>query len=216
MHLFMVTCVSDNAAAGNPEEDPCIDSSDAIMLDDLLKDNGIEGGCLRMYTEKSKQPNFQMWSVPTQQQRNSDPVRRPELCYDNKGLLTTHQWLPAVQRAYAEYEAQASSTQRKPISEKVKAVMDLLGQRTCVKGKQFGISKQYIKAYVQQCQQHIDSQHACMPDFADTKSEVHITFQPKAPLQRPPQFLLGSHIVGNAFRQNQSCSALVVGYCTPV
>ena len=27
------------------------------MLDDLLKENGIEGGCLRMYMEKYKQPN---------------------------------------------------------------------------------------------------------------------------------------------------------------
>ncbi len=29
--------MSDIAAAGSPEEDPCIDSSDAIMLVDLLK-----------------------------------------------------------------------------------------------------------------------------------------------------------------------------------
>ncbi len=144
--------MSDTAAAGNPEEDPCTDSSDAIMLDDLRKDNGIEGGCLRMYTKKYKLPNFKLWSVPTQQQRKSDPVHCPELSYDNKEVLLMHQWLPAVQQAYAEYEAQASCTKPKPIAEKVKAVMDLLGKRICVRGKQFGISKQYITAYVQQCQ----------------------------------------------------------------
>ena len=99
--------MSDNAAAGNPGEDPCFDSSDAIMPDDLLKDNGIEGGCLRMYMEKYKQPNFKMWSVPTQQQRNSDPEHCPELFYDSKEVLPTHQWLPAVQQAFAEYEALA-------------------------------------------------------------------------------------------------------------
>ena len=37
----------DTAAA---EQDPCIDSSDAIMLDDL-QDNNVEGRCLHMYTE---------------------------------------------------------------------------------------------------------------------------------------------------------------------
>lgn len=57
------------APAGNPEEDPCIDSCSAIMLDGLLKDNGTEGGCLRMYMGKCRQPNLKMWSVPTQQQR---------------------------------------------------------------------------------------------------------------------------------------------------
>ncbi len=110
--------MSDNAAVGNPEEDPCIDSSDAIMLDDLLKENGIENGCLRMYTKKCKQPNFKLWSVPTQQQRNSDPVHCPEMFYDDKEVLPMHQWLPDVQQAYAEYEAQASSTKQKPIAER--------------------------------------------------------------------------------------------------
>jgi len=70
-------------------------------------------------------------------------------------------------------------------------VMDLLGKRICVRGKQFGISKQYITAYVQQCQQHVDTQHACMPDLADTESEVHTFFQPKAAVQRSTQLLLG-------------------------
>ena len=56
--------MSDIAAAGSPEEDPCIDSSDAIMLVDLLKDFGIGSGCLNMYREECKQPNFNIWSVP--------------------------------------------------------------------------------------------------------------------------------------------------------
>jgi len=46
----------------------------------------------------------------TQQQHNSDPVHFPELFYDRKEVLPTHQWLPAVPQAYAGYEAQASST----------------------------------------------------------------------------------------------------------
>jgi hypothetical protein len=46
--------MSDSAAAGNPEQDPCIDSNDAIMLDGLLNENGIKGGCVRMYKEKYK------------------------------------------------------------------------------------------------------------------------------------------------------------------
>ncbi len=86
---------------------------------------------------------------------------------------------------------QASSTTQKSVAEKVKAVMDLLGKHICVRGKQFGISKQYITAYVQQCQQHVDTQGACMPDLADTEPEIHVFFQPKAAVQRPPQLLLG-------------------------
>ena len=160
------------------------------MLDELLKENGIKGGCLRMYKEKFKQPNFKLWCVPTQQQRDSDPEHCPELFYDSKEVLPTHEWLPAVQQAYAEYEAQASSTKQKPIAEKVKALMNLLGKHICVRGKQFGISIQYVTTYVQQCQQHVDTQHACMPDLADTESELHFFFQPKAAVQRPPQLLL--------------------------
>ncbi len=60
----------DTAAA---EQDPCIDSSDAIMLDDL-QDNNVEGRCLHMYTESCEEPTFKVWSVPTQQQRISNPV----------------------------------------------------------------------------------------------------------------------------------------------
>ncbi len=62
----------DTAAAGNPEQDPCIDSSDAIMLDNL-QDNNIEGRCLHMYAGMCEQPNFKVWSMPTQQQRISNP-----------------------------------------------------------------------------------------------------------------------------------------------
>ncbi len=109
--------MSDNAAAGNPGEDPCFDSSDAIMPDDLLKDNGIEGGCLQLYTEKYEPPNSELWSVPIQQQRESDPVHRPELCNDNKEVLPMHQWLPAVQQAYTGYDVQASCSKQKPIAE---------------------------------------------------------------------------------------------------
>ncbi len=179
------TCMSDNAAAGDPEEDLCIDSSDAIMLDDLVKENGVEGSCWRTYTEKCKQPNFKMWPVPAQQQRNSDPVHCPELFYDNKEVLPTHQWLPAVQQAYAEYEAQASSTKQKPIAEKVKAVMDLLGKRICVRGKQFGISKKYIAAYIQQCQQHVDTQHALCQTCHTQNQKVTYFSSQKAAVQRP-------------------------------
>ena len=50
----------------------CIDSSDAIMLD--LQDNDIEGCCLHMYTGICEQPDFKVLSVPTQQQRISNPV----------------------------------------------------------------------------------------------------------------------------------------------
>ena len=160
------------------------------MLDDLLRENGIEGGCLRIYMEKYKQPNFKTWPVPTQQQCNSDPEHCPELSCDSKEVLPIHQWLPAAQQAFAEYEAQASSTKRKSVAEKVKAVMDLLGKHNCARGKKFGISQQYFTAYVQQCQQHVDTQCACMPDLADTESEIHVIFQPKA-VQRPPQLLLG-------------------------
>jgi len=56
--------------------------------------------------------------------------------------------------------------------------MDLLGKSTWVRGKQFGGSTQYIAAFVQQRQQHIDTQHACMPDLANTESEVHTVCQP--------------------------------------
>jgi len=52
----------DTAAA---EQDLCIDSSDAIMLG--LQDNNIEGCCLHMYTGICEQPDFKVWSVPTQQ-----------------------------------------------------------------------------------------------------------------------------------------------------
>jgi len=69
--------------------------------------------------------------------------------------------------------------------------MDLMGRRICVRGKQFGISKRYITECVQQCQQHVGTQHACMPDLADTESEVHQTFQPKATVQCPLQLMLG-------------------------
>ncbi|KAL0023471.1 hypothetical protein WJX79_008371 [Trebouxia sp. C0005] len=72
----------------NPEEDPCMDSCDAITLDDLLKENGIKGGCLRMYKEKCRQPNFKVWSVPTQQRRDSDPEHCPELFYGSKDVWT--------------------------------------------------------------------------------------------------------------------------------
>ncbi|DBB12020.1 TPA: hypothetical protein ACH3X3_006137 [Trebouxia sp. C0006] len=172
-------CLSAILESGNPEQDPCIDSNDAIMLDGLLNENGIKGGCVRMYKENYKQPNFKMWSVPTQQQRNSDPEHCPELFYDSKEVLPTHLWLPAVQKAFAKYEAQASSTTQKSVADKVKAVMELLGQHICVRGKQFGISKQYITAYVQQCQQHVDTQGASMPELADTESEIHIFFSQK-------------------------------------
>ncbi len=63
----------DTAAAGSPEQDPCIDSSDAIMLDNL-QENNVEGRCLHMYTGMCEQPNFKVCSVPTQQQRISNPV----------------------------------------------------------------------------------------------------------------------------------------------
>ena len=50
-----------------------IDSSDAIMPDNLQDDN-IEGRCLHMYTGMCEQPNFKVRSMPTQQQRISNPV----------------------------------------------------------------------------------------------------------------------------------------------
>ena len=48
----------DTAAAG---QDPCIDSSDANMLD--LQDNKIEGCCLHMYTGICEQPDFKVWPI---------------------------------------------------------------------------------------------------------------------------------------------------------
>jgi hypothetical protein len=43
------------------------------MLDNLQEKN-IKGRCLHTYTAMCEQPNFKVWSVPTQQQRISNYV----------------------------------------------------------------------------------------------------------------------------------------------
>ena len=65
--------------------------------------------------------------------------------------------------------------------------MDPRSSNTCVRGKQLGISKQHITGYVQQCQQHIDTQHAYVPGLANTESEVYLSSQSKAAVQHSTQ-----------------------------
>ncbi len=36
------------------------------------------------------------------------------------------------------------------------------------------------------------AQHACIPDLANTESQVYMSFQPKAAVQQPTQLLLGT------------------------
>ena len=177
--------------AGNPDQEPCIDSAEAIILNYLMLDHGIKGGCQRMYSEKCKQTNFNKWTWPSQQARDSDSAHCPELYYDGKEVLPTSQWLSAVQQAYAQLQADPSTTKRQPTAKTVKTVMELLGNRICVSGRQHGISKLYVTQYVQQCEQLIDTHQAEAPRLAVTESEVHIFFQPIAAMERPPCLLLG-------------------------
>ena len=120
------------APAGDTQSQPCINKYTAILLDDMLHEAGIKGGCQRMFTEKSKSASFKKWKWPTKEQRLSASADCPELSYDGKEVLPTNRWLSVVEDAHLQVQAQPSSSRQQSSAKVAEAVLLIVGKHFCI------------------------------------------------------------------------------------